>query len=238
LDDSDLDHALIGAAFTLAAERGWRRMSVTAAARNAALPLDRVRARFPGKAAVLARFGRMADQAALAQAGTEGSHRDRLFDLIMRRLDVLQAHRGGVLALKSWLPCEPGVAAMLGMATLGSMAWMLEAAGISAQGCRGLLRAKGMVGVWLCTLRAWERDESDDMSATMRALDAALDRAARAERWLHWRRADSPVETSSEPPPDVAPPKVAPTPDPLPAPPTLGHEPPLPPEAQPPLPPA
>ena len=69
--------------------------------------------RFPVRAAVLLRFGRMADAAALALAPKEGPHRDRLFDLLMRRMDVLQAHRAGVLALMRALPTDPCLTALL-----------------------------------------------------------------------------------------------------------------------------
>ncbi len=225
MDDSEFDRALVASAFTLAEERGWSRVSVTAAARAAGLPLDRARGRFLGPPGILARFGRIADQSALAQASGDGSHRDRLFDLVMRRIDVLQAHRGGVLALRDFLPRRPMLVPMLAMATGLSMAWMLEAAGISAQGGRGLLRTKGMVAVWLCTVRAWARDTSEDLSSTMKALDRALDRAERAEAWLHCGR-DS---KSSPAPEDTGPPADIPPVSPMPPPALGGNEPPLPP---------
>ena len=114
----------------MAAEQGWRSVSVAAAARAAGLPLARARERFPGRAAILLRFGRLADQAALAEAPSDGPARDRLFDLLMRRIDALQAHRAGVLALLRALPGEPPIALLLTLATRRSMRWMLEAAGI------------------------------------------------------------------------------------------------------------
>ncbi len=114
MDDAEFDRALIAAAFQVAAEQGWRRLSVAAAARAGGLPLPRARERFPGRAAILLRFGRLADQAALADAPSEGPIRDRLFDLLMRRIDALQSHRGGVLALLRALPSEPPFALLLG----------------------------------------------------------------------------------------------------------------------------
>ncbi len=59
------------------------------------------------------------------------------------------------------------------------MGWMLEAAGLSAAGLRGIVRAKALVGVWLYALRAWKDDESADLAGTMAALDKALDQAER-----------------------------------------------------------
>src|SRR5689334_17096807 len=104
MEDRAFDQALIGAAFNIIARRGWSHVSVAEAAREGGLPLARARARFPGRAAVLLRFGVLADQTALEGAATTGPVRDRLFDMIMRRMDVLQAHRAGVIALLRGLP--------------------------------------------------------------------------------------------------------------------------------------
>lgn len=198
MDDAAFDRALIAAALALAADKGWRQVSVAAAAQAAGLDPARARERFAGRGAILLRLGRIADQAALAAAPAEGSVKDRLFDLLMRRIDVLQAHRAGVLALMRAVPAEPPTALLLTCATRRSMRWMLEAAGVSAHGVRGELRVKGLVLVWLWAVRAWQNDESADLSGTMAALDAALARAEQAAGMLGWRRgAEAPPQ---EPP--------------------------------------
>lgn len=177
----DLDEALISAAFSLIAEAGWSRLSVAQAARRAGLDIAAVRARFPVKISILMRFATMADKAALTGALTEGPVRDRIFDIVMRRIDVLQAHRPGVKVLLQDLPRDPLTALALGPAMLGSMAWMLDGVGVTVTGLRGQLRTQGMLALWIATLRAWAGDTSEDLSATMAALDKALDRAAQAE---------------------------------------------------------
>eukprot|EP01037_Dinobryon_pediforme_P005297 gene5297-5350_t len=177
----DLDSSLIEAAFSLIAEEGWCRLSVAQAARRAGLEVAQVRGRFPFKLAILMRFGVMADKAALTGALTEGPVRDRIFDIVMRRIDVLQAHRAGVVALLRDLPRDPLTAMALAPASAASMAWLLEGVGVPTTGLRGGLRVQGMLALWLATLRAWTKDESEDLAATMAALDKALDRAAQAE---------------------------------------------------------
>ncbi len=189
MHDHEFDDALIAAAFRLTAERGWPSVSVAEAARRADLPLDRARARFPARPMILLRFGRRADQAALALAPREGPPRDRLFDILMRRIDALQANRDGVLALLRGLPADPFTAAMLAAASVRSMGWMLEGAGIPAHRVLGRLRAKGLLAVWLATVHAWRSDADEDLSATMAALDKALGRAEKVEGWLGNRRA-------------------------------------------------
>lgn len=184
MDDTEFDAALVSAAFLQAGLTGWSGLSIVEAARGAGLPLDRARARFPGPGAVLMKFGLMADTAALAEPVTEPRARDRLFDLLMRRFDVLQQNRDGMLALLRALPADPGLSLALGAATLRSMGWMLEAAGISAAGLKGRLRANGLVGVWLYALRAWKDDDSADLAATMAAMDKALDQAERLSGML------------------------------------------------------
>lgn len=184
LDDPGFDQALIAACFRFAAEHGWRNLQIAAAAREAGLSMARARLRFPSRLAILVRFGRLADAAALGEPAGEEGIRDRLFGLLMRRLDVFQAHREGVLALLRSLPCRPETALFLALRTEASMRWMLDAAGASTTGLTGRLRSKGLVAVWLWTLRAWERDDSADLAPTMAALDQALARAERAAGWL------------------------------------------------------
>jgi ubiquinone biosynthesis protein COQ9 len=184
MNDSDFDAAVVTAVLAQAGLRGWRGTSLVEAARDAGLDLGRVRERFPFKLMVLIRFGRMADQAALAGATTEGAVKDRLFDMILRRFDVLQAHRAGVLAVLDAAPTDPALGLFLSRLSLRSMGWLLEGAGLSASGLRGALRAKGLLGVWLWAVRAWREDESTDLSATMTATDKALDRAGQFARYI------------------------------------------------------
>jgi hypothetical protein len=198
MSDTEFDTALVAAAFRLGAEDGWGRVSVTSAARAAGVSLVEARERFPTRGSIFLRFGRLADQAALLDAPSDGPVRDRLFDLLMRRFDVLQAHRTGVRALLRTLPTDPVTALLLASATRGSMRWMLEAAGVDTAGPRGELRVQGLLAVWLWVLRAWDRDESEDLSGTMAAADTALQRAEQMSSWL---RDASPTP----PPPPVSP---------------------------------
>jgi ubiquinone biosynthesis protein COQ9 len=199
------DTALVTAAFRIAGEEGWRKVNVPAAARAAGLSLPEARARFPSRAAILLRFGRLADQTALQDAPSEGSVRDRLFDLLMRRFDVLQTHRTGVRALLRALPTDPPSAILLACASKRSMRWMLQAAGVTATGPRGEIQVRGLLAVWLWSVRAWERDTSDDLSGTMAAIDKALERAEQVASWLHGQRRTPPAATSGAGDPDPSP---------------------------------
>jgi len=198
MSDTDFDTALVTAAFRLAGEEGWPRVNVVKAARAAELSLSEARERFPSRDSILLRFGRLADQAALLDAPSEGPVRDRLFDLLMRRFDMLQANRAGVTALLRALPSDPPAALLLACATRRSMGWMLQAAGVGTTGPRGGLAVSGLMAVWVWAVRAWEKDESEDLSGTMAAVDTALQRAEWLSSWLRGGTAPAP------PPPPVA----------------------------------
>ena len=206
MTDAEFDRALITSALQMAADRSWTEVTVAAAARQAELPLDMARRRFPGRAAILLRLGLQADEAAMTGIVLDAPVRETLFDMLMRRLDVFQQHRAGVLALFRALPGRPGAALLLGDATRRSMRWMLEAAGVSTTGVVGGLRVHGLVAVWLWTIRTWQKDDSLDMATTMAALDKALNQAERAAPWLRFSSPEAPpaMEEAAEPMPPAA----------------------------------
>jgi AcrR family transcriptional regulator len=179
---SDSDK-IIDAALACIARQGWRRLSLADIAAEAGLPILRVYRLFSSKPAILCGFFRRIDEAVLA-APPEGEPderpRDRVFDLLMRRFDALQPHRAALDVLARELPTDPLAALAAGAGLLRSMRWMLEAAGISAEGLGGVVAVKLTAAAYLATLRAWRRDESPDLAPTM----AALDRRLRGiERW-------------------------------------------------------
>ena len=196
MEDTAFDQALIAAVFGQAALFGWADVNIAAAAREAGLPVDRARARFPGRGAVLLRFGVIADQAALRAPSTEPSARERLFDMLMLRFDALQQHREGIRALMYAMRTDPGTSLLLYGATLRSMKWMLDGAGIPSGGIVGALRVHGLLALWTYALRAWERDDSPDLAATMAAVDRGLDRALQAEGILPGRAPSSAAEAA------------------------------------------
>ena len=175
----DLPTAVVETAMKLAAQQGWRGLSLAEIADEAKLPLSEVLPAFPSKQAVLSEFVRRIDSAVLESLDKEpleGSARDRLFDLLMRRFDALQPYRGA-LANIAWDEARDPCAVACGLCRLRrSLSQMLEAAGLASDGCQGHLKLKGLAGIYLCTLRTWLKDDSEDMSKTMAALDRQLNR--------------------------------------------------------------
>ena len=167
----DLDHTVAAAAMRLAAERGWRRTGLLEVARASGVPLDRFYRRYPDRADVLA--GDMPFDA-------EESARDRLFDVMMRRYDALLPYREGLRAVVRDLRAEPLTALAFSRHFGRSMAWMLRAAGVGADGRGGALLTAGLGAVQARVMRVFLEDDTADLARTMAALDAEL---RRAERW-------------------------------------------------------
>lgn len=185
----------IDVALTLAVEIGWRRVTLGDIAERAHLPLAELLARYPSKTSLLIAFSRRIDQAVLDgidPALAERPAHERLFDVIMRRLDALGPHKPAIRAiLKSGAGDFESL--ICGACSFRrSLGLMLEAAGLSSSGPKGALRRKGLALLYLDTVRVWLRDDSPDMAATMKALDTHLRRIARAiDRLKGWRgRAD------------------------------------------------
>jgi len=197
------DEALIAALWRANAAHGWPGLSMRRLAAEAGMDAATLRGRFPTRLDLLLLHGRVMDQAVMAGTipGQGGSARDRIFDVLMRRLDAMQPHRAGILRLLEDMRRDPLLALALAPQIGVAMRWMLEAAEIEAKSCEARLLALGLTGVWLATIRAWARDDSPDMGSTMAALDAALDRAERIARPLGLLRGEAappPAEEAAE----------------------------------------
>ncbi|MFN6251827.1 MAG: TetR family transcriptional regulator [Acetobacteraceae bacterium] len=194
------DEALIAALWRVIAAHGWPGLTMRRLAAEAGIDTASLRERFPTRLGLLLLHGRMMDQAVLAGTipGQGGTERDRIFDVLMRRLDAMQPHREGILRLFEDMRRDPALALALAPHIGIAMRWMLEAAEVAAKSCEARLLALGLAGVWLATIRAWARDDSPDMGATMAALDSALDRAERIARPLGLLRGEATPAPAAE----------------------------------------
>ncbi len=173
------DRALIAAFWSLVAERGWAGTTLGRVAGAAGVPVAELRERFPDRLAILRLHLDLVDRAMreTVSAGAEDSVHDRLHDVLMCRVEALQAHRAGILAFAEALRRDP----LLGLAMMPdlmrSMRAVLEAAGLEAGGALAPLRLKGMLALWFAVLRAWQQDEGADLGHTMAEADKAISRA-------------------------------------------------------------
>ena len=173
---------LAEAALAIAAESGWGAVAVPAAAEHAGLDQETARRVARCKAGLLGAIADRLDRSmadALDQDATDPAIpvRDRLFEALMARLDGLQEDRSGFQAVVDGLPRDPTTALAAAPSLARSMARTLAAVGEQTGFPFGPLKVKGLALVWLATLRVWRTDESEDMAATMKALDGYLARA-------------------------------------------------------------
>ncbi|MGK9234423.1 TetR/AcrR family transcriptional regulator [Inquilinus limosus] len=208
---TDIANHIVTTAIDLAAERGWRTLSLADIAQAARVPMSALYRHCPTKTELLAGFSRMIDQAVLSEGlpGEEESPRDRLFDLLMRRFDVLTAHRAGVKAILRDLRRDPLASLLQARQLELSMRWTLQSAGISTSGLLGRARVQALCLLYGLVLRVWEQDDSPDLDRTMKALDQRL---RQAEQWENTfgrgratRRAEPPTapETMEGPEPTL-----------------------------------
>jgi ubiquinone biosynthesis protein COQ9 len=184
-DDFSKRSKAIKAALALAEKKGWRDATLSDIAQEAGLGLSDLRAEFTCKSDILSAFQAKVDEEVLAKvkAAPEGqSPRDRLFDLIMTRFDVLAPYKGALRRISAYLCCRPGEAASLACSTLASQYWMLAGAGAKLDGAGAAVRVAGLTAIYARVFEVWLDDKSPSLDKTMAALDKRL---ARGERMLN-----------------------------------------------------
>ena len=174
--------AIIEALMELAGERTWDDITISDIATRANLSLADFRDAYPSKGAVLAGFSRKIDRIVLD--GTTDDlmgepAKERLFDVLMRRLDAMGPYKLGLEGIFEWISRAPMAAAAVNRLEVNSMRFMLEAAGIESEGPIGALKIQGLVLVWTRVLRSWFRDDDPGLASTMALLDKELTRGGK-----------------------------------------------------------
>jgi AcrR family transcriptional regulator len=172
---------IVNALLELLAQERIEDIGFGAIARRAGLSLADCRAAFPSVLAVLAAYTAEIDGRVLAGGDADTAEeppRERLFDLLMRRLEALTPHKAAIRSLARSAMRDPALALTLNALTVGSMQWMLSAADISAAGPKGILRGQGLALLYASVLRTWLDDDDPGLARTMAALDRALSRGA------------------------------------------------------------
>jgi len=178
---SDRDR-IIAAFLDLLAAKPIEQIGFAELAEAAGVPLAQLRNEFPSTLAILAAHVKSLDRAVLSEDFGDVEDeppRERLFDVLMRRLEILSLHREAVRSLIRSARRNPPLALALNGLAVRSQQWMLTAAGINASGPRGMIRAQGLAALFGGVLRTWIHDEDPGLARTMAALDRALARGQR-----------------------------------------------------------
>ncbi|SFK38298.1 TetR/AcrR family transcriptional regulator [Methylocapsa palsarum] len=184
----DARKAIIDALLELAGERNWEDITISDIAARANVSLSTFREFFPSKGAILASFSRNIDKLVLDTTGDDLAGepaKERLFDVLMRRLDVLTPYKAALEGVAEWARKDPLGASAINQVNLNSMRFMLEASGIDSEGPVGAIKLQGLVLAWRRILNVWFHDDDPGLASTMAALDRELTKGgkfvARAE---------------------------------------------------------
>jgi AcrR family transcriptional regulator len=175
---------IVDALMELAREQRFEDISIRDICKAAGVSLADFRDSFPSKGAVLGGLSRRIDRAVLTQDSEEladESPRERLFDILMRRLEAMAPYRDGLRETSAWLRRDPAAALAINQVVVGSMRFMLEAAGVEVEdGAAGAIKLQGLALAWARILDVWLDDDDPGLSKTMAELDRELTRGERA----------------------------------------------------------
>jgi AcrR family transcriptional regulator len=178
---------IVGAFMQLLGSKPMERIDLSEIAALAGVSLAQLRDEFDSTVAILAAQMKDIDRAVLEGGDSdmaEESPHDRLFDVLMRRLEALAPHKPAVRSLLRSAMCNPGLALALNSLSLRSQRWMLTAAGISVAGPKGAMRAQGLALIFARVLRVWVDDDDPGLARTMAELDRGLTRGQSWSRLL------------------------------------------------------
>lgn len=175
---------IVQALFSLLAEQPFERVELRAIAERASVSLAELRHEFNSAIDILAAYMRDTDESVL-EAGldpefVDAPARERLFDVVMRRIELQKPHRAAIHSLARSARRDPAFALALNALALRSAQWTMVAARVESGGLQGCVRAQGLVVVMAQTYRAWFDDDDPGLARTMAALDRQLANGERA----------------------------------------------------------
>jgi AcrR family transcriptional regulator len=175
-----LEQVIVKAAMDLAAERGWNDISVQDVAELAGLEVEQVQELCPDKLDLLRMLGEEINIAMLEGGQVDGGLRDNLFELMMRRYEALLPYRAGIRAVVEASRRDPSLALRLAPDFHDALGHILDMAGSNPS----MLNRLGLGVAVAAVFRVWLEDESEDLSATMAALDKRLGQLEQAAQIL------------------------------------------------------
>jgi AcrR family transcriptional regulator len=173
---------IVAAFLALLSEKPIEQIGLAEIASEAGVTLAQLRGEFGSALAIYAAHIKAIDQAVLAEDLSDMAEeppRERLFDVLMRRLETMAPHREAVRSVLRSAMRNPPLAVALNGIAVRSQQWMLTAACVNASGPRGMVRAQGLAVLFGSVLRTWTRDDEPGLARTMAALDRALARGQR-----------------------------------------------------------
>lgn len=178
---------IIEALLTLLAEQPIERIGLGDIAAAAGVSLADLRAEFGSVLSILAAHMKDIDRQVLSEDFSDMSEepvRERLFDILMKRLEAHAPHKAAIRSLIKSSLRNPPLAFALNSFAARSMSWMMTAAGISTAGPRGIVRAQALTLLYARVVATWAEDDDPGLAKTMSALDRELARGQQLSGFL------------------------------------------------------
>jgi AcrR family transcriptional regulator len=170
---------IIEAFMSLLGEQPIEAIGLADIAARSGVSIADMRGEFGSKLAILAAHVKNIDREVLSADRTdmgEEPPRERLFDVLMRRLEAQEPYKDATRSLLRSARSNPGLACALNSLALRSQRWMLAAADLPSGGPLGLIRAQGLALLYGQVLTTFLDDDDPGRARTMARLDRALSR--------------------------------------------------------------
>lgn len=197
LDTSQIKEKIIDAALKCGEQQAWSAVTLRDIAQRADVSLSELSLQFQSKREILTAFTKCLDRAVLQQVEADANAheeipRDRLFDVLMTRFELMQPYKPALKSIVKDIRKTNQLSYVSMSQLFGSQNWMLIAAAISAEGVTGKFRIVGLAKIYLDVFYVWLEDDDAGLSKTMAALDKKL---RSGEAWI--KRADSVLSEGS-----------------------------------------
>ncbi|NRG17650.1 TetR/AcrR family transcriptional regulator [Rhizobiales bacterium] len=172
-------HKIVRDFLQILGDKGWDEATPAAVAAQSGVSLSVMRGEFPTRLSLLEGAMAQIDQTVLENIDEdmgEEAPRDRLFDVLMSRLDAMTPYKAAIRALKSAVARDPVLALEVNGIASVSMRWMLTAAAIEGRGWRGHIMVQGLVVAFARLLDTWLEDDDAGLARTMAKLDRELEK--------------------------------------------------------------
>lgn len=112
----------------------------------------------------------------------QSTHKDMIFEVIMKRFDIIQNYRKSIINVFDFLIRRPKELVCLLPSFVESIILMADLAKIPINGLKGNIKIKGLLIVYLSSFLVWKKDKSKSLEKTMNSLDKSLDQAGKLIR--------------------------------------------------------
>ena len=164
-------------ALELAAQYKWCDVTLSQISKTAGISLSQLISLFPSKNALVVGIMEGTTKVIVNDTDQEILYerpRDRLFDILLRRIEVLAPNKIAFKSIIHEISSSPADALCMAPEFFKQIRTTLEVVGIDSTGLTGQIRVHGVAAIYIGALFVWFRDDSSDMEKTTTFLDRRL----------------------------------------------------------------